>query len=146
MDTSLKVIVRGELFDEKGNLKNSFVTHNLIVNNGFNFLASAWGNNTRPAPMNLIAVGSGNTSPTAYDTSLVQEVLKKRGEFSYQQNTKYLTLGVTLGAGEATGDLREAGIFNSEGTMFDRVTFPTISKGALDTFRFSFTLMFSEDV
>lgn len=144
--TDIKVIVTGELLDEEGNLKQKFVKHNLITNAGYNFIANCFGATTRPSPMEYIAIGSGTTAPALTQTALISQVLRKSATFSHATNATSFTLSTTFYAGEATGSLTEAGIFNasSGGTMFDRVTFPVINKQALDVVVITFTITFTE--
>ena len=144
MLSNISVIVTGELFDEDGNLKQKFVKHNLITNAGYDFLASCFGNYTRPAPMRYIAVGTGSTPPSLSDTELGFELARKDTTFDYAYGNTHLTIGITLLPGEGVGTLTEAGIFNSDNVLFDRVTFPVINKGDLDTYVLSFNIYFSE--
>jgi len=48
-------------------------------------------------------------------------------------------------AGDATGAITEAGVFNasSSGTMFDRVVFPVVNKGSDDSLTAVFTFTMS---
>lgn len=144
MNANIKVVVTGELLDENGNLKQKFVKHNLITNSGYDFLANCFGNSTRPSPMKYIAVGTGTTAPALTDTKLKSELIRKTGDFSHGTGSKYLTLGISLLPNEGTGALTEAGIFNADNVLFDRLTFPVINKGALDTYRISFNVYFTE--
>lgn len=145
-NTGLNVIVTGKLYDKDGNLKQMFVKHNLITDAGFKFLVDCMANETRPAAMRYIAVGSGTASPASGNTALGAEMLRKKCNYSYASPNKYFSYNVTFNAGEATGAITEAGIFNasSGGTLFDRVTFPVINKGALDIYNIDFTLTFRE--
>lgn len=145
MLSNISVIVTGQLFDESGNLKQKFVKHNLITNAGYDFLANCFGSYTRPAPMRYIAVGTGVTSPSLTDTSLNAELTRKETTFDYAYGNSFLTVGITLLPGEGVGALTEAGIINSDGVLFDRVTFPVINKGDLDTYVLSFNLYFVEE-
>ena len=144
--SSIKVIVIGELLDNKGNLKQKFIKHNLITNVGYDFLCNCFANATRPDPMEYIAVGTGTTAPALTDTTLVAEIERLKAGYSHTSADKFLTLSATFGAGVATGALTEAGIFNAAtgGIMFDRVTYPVINKEELDTYIISFTLLFNE--
>lgn len=146
INTNIKVIVTGELFDSEGNLKCKFVKHNLITSAGYNFLADCMCNTTRPSPLKYIAFGSGTTEPKLSDTALASERVRKQCDYSHLAGSTYLALGVTLGAGEATGKLTEAGLFNasSGGVLFDRVVFPEMNKEELDSYRVSFTINFKE--
>lgn len=143
METNIKVVVTGELLDSEGNLKQKFVKHNLITKSGYDFLASCFGS-TNPSPMNYIAVGSGSTAPTLNDTKLQNEITRKMGDSAHEVGNTFSSLGVTLLPNEGTGVLTEAGIFNADNVLFDRVTFPATDKGALDTYRVSFKIHFQE--
>ena len=144
MLSNISVIATGELFDEDGNLKQKFVKHNLITNAGYEFIANCFGNPTRPAPMRYIAVGTGVTIPSLTDTALNSEIARKETTFDFVAGNTFLTIGITLMPGEGTGALTEAGIVNSDNVLFDRITFPVINKGDLDTYVLSFNLYFSE--
>lgn len=137
-------MVTGELFDDSGNLKQKFVKHNLITNTGYDFLANCFGSSARPSPMRYIAVGKGTKAPALTDTALQSEIARKETTFDYYSGNTNLTVGMTLLPGEGVGALTEAGIFNDDNVLFDRVTFPVINKGDLDTYVISFTLYFNE--
>ncbi|MCA3188275.1 MAG: hypothetical protein IOB85_02300 [Methylobacterium sp.] len=121
------------------------VKDNLIVNAGFSFIAQSVGLSTgRPGVMSHIAVGTGTTAAAAANTALVTELARKAATFSHTAGTKVFQFEATFNAGEATGAITEAGVFNaaSAGTMLDRVVFAVINKGADDTLtqRFTFTM------
>lgn len=146
MLTNLRVVVKGELFDKDMHLKQVFIKHNLITYAGYKFLAECFGSSVRPDALKYIAVGKGTTSPKLTDTALENELFRKSCDYSYVDNNLFLSLGVTLAQGEATGAITEAGLFNasSGGVMFDRVTFPVINKDDLDTYRISFNITMKE--
>lgn len=148
MGLGMKVIVKGELYDKDMQLKQSFIKHNLITNAGYKFLAQCIGDSTRPAKLSHIAVGTGTNAPSLTNTTLQKELFRKSCDYSYADGNSFLSLGVTLVPGEATGAITEAGIFNasSAGVLFDRVTFPVINKDILDTYRISFTIIMEEVV
>jgi hypothetical protein len=121
------------------------VKDNLIVNAGFSFIAQSVGLSTgRPGVMSHIAVGTGTTAAAAANTTLVTELTRKAATFSHTAGTKVFQFEAIFNAGEATGAITEAGVFNaaSAGTMLDRVVFAVINKGADDTLtqRFTFTM------
>ena len=142
----LNVIVTGKLYDKDGNLKQMFVKHNLITNSGYEFLVNCLANETRPSAMRYIAVGKGTASPSSSNTALGSELFRKKCTYSYVSPNKFFSYNATFNAGEATGAITEAGLLNasSGGTLFDRVTFPVINKGALDIYNIDFTITFSE--
>ena len=121
------------------------VKDNLIVDTGFSFIAQSVGLAAgRPNVMSHIGVGTGTTASATGNTALVTEIARKAATFSHTTGTKTFQFEATFNAGEATGAITEAGVFNAStsGTLFDRVVFAVINKGADDTLtqRFTFTM------
>lgn len=118
---------------------------NIIVDVGFDFIADAIGKSaTRPAVMGYTAIGTGTTAAASGQTALVTEIDRNAATYAHTAGTKVFTLTSSFPAGDGTGALTEAGIFNaaSVGTMFDRVVFPVVNKGVDDSLTtvFTFTL------
>lgn len=118
---------------------------NIIVNGGFDFICDALAaSSNRPAVMGYIGLGTGTAAPAATNVALGTQLLRKAATYAHTVGTKVFTLSAAFAAGEATGAITEAGVFNaaSNGTMLDRVTFSVINKGADDTLtaQFQFTL------
>lgn len=136
-------VLKGELIHADGTVEK-VERHNLIVNGGFDFICNAMAGSSQPAAMKYVAVGTGTTAAAAAQTSLVTELTRKQATYSHTTGTKVFTLSAAFAAGEATGAITEAGVFNaaSGGTMLDRVVFAVINKGANDRFTatFEFTL------
>jgi len=137
--------VESVLIGPDGAVKDVRVKHNMIVNGGFDFLAdAAFKSASRPAVMSHIAVGSASDATSSAGIALQTEITRKALTYSHTAGTKTFTAEVTFNPGEATGEITEAGIFNSSsvGTMLDRVVFAVINKGAADTLtqRFTFTM------
>lgn len=117
---------------------------NLIVDTGFQLIADCLGNSgSRPNVISHIGVGTGTTAAAAGQTALITQVTRVAGTYSY--NTKVITFTADFAAGTGTGALTEAGVFNavSAGIMLNRVVFPVINKGALDTMSVTFTFTLS---
>lgn len=119
--------------------------NNLIVSGGKDFIADSIGKSaSRPGVMSHIAVGTGTTAPGGAQTALVTELFRQSATYAHTTGNSTFTFETTYAAGDATGAITEAGIFNasSSGTMLNRVTFSVINKGADDTLtqRFTFTL------
>ncbi|MDR3565593.1 MAG: hypothetical protein P4N59_29715 [Negativicutes bacterium] len=118
---------------------------NIIVNSGFDFICAQVAG-APAAVMQAIALGTGNSSPVASQTTLATELARQAATYAHTNGTQTFTLSSTFGPGVATGAITEAGVFNStsasSGTMLDRVTFSVINKGASDTLtaQFQFTL------
>jgi len=83
-----------------------------------------------------MAIGGSATSPAASDTSLGSE-LGRVGLTSTSVSANTLTYLGTFSPGTGTGTVKEAGIFNAQGsgagTMLCRTTFADINKGASDS-------------
>lgn len=141
--------VKGEvvitLTDENGNLKARQEINNLVVNTGKAFIASRMVG-TALGVMSHMALGSGTTAPALTDTAL--ESLLGTREILDSATTPASGVVIytsTFEAGDATGAVTEAGIFNAatSGTMLCRTTFGVINKGASDTMSVTWTITVS---
>lgn len=119
---------------------------NIIVNVGFDFIADAIGKSaSRPGVMGFIALGTGTTAAAAGQTALVTEIDRNAATYAHTAGTKTFTFTAEFAAGDATGAITEAGVFNasSSGIMLDRVVFPVVNKGADDSLTAVFTFTMS---
>lgn len=132
------------LKDKDGNIKDQRNVKNLVVNTGLGYIASRIKDATA-TPMTHMAVGSGTTAPSANDTDL-QSILGSREVLDSTDVTgANVAFSCGFEAGEGTGAITEAGLFNSAtgGTMLCRTTFPVINKGASDTLSIVWTVTIS---
>lgn len=136
MQDNLKL--RGDVFitvkDKDGQVKEQRHEKNLIVSSGLNFICSRMKDTTDDA-MSHMALGSGATAAAAGDTDL-GSLLGAREELDSTTVTdNTITYVSSFEAGDGTGAVTEAGIFNAAaaGTMLCRVVFPVINKAADDT-------------
>lgn len=118
------------------------VKHNMIVDSGFDFICEAVGGATQPKPVNKIQVGSGTSDTTADMTALEAKIAEGEASYNHTIGTKVFSLSSHFAAGEATGAITEAGVFNADGVMLDRVTFKVANIDEDDeiTVNFQFTL------
>jgi hypothetical protein len=132
MKISTEIPVRGDVQIFKDG-KLLLEKKNLIVTVGKTFLADAFLGAAGNA-FNYVGVGTGTASPAITDTALSAEIARVAFT-SVTQVDNVITTSTAFTAGVATGTWAEAGIFNdsSAGTLFSRVTFSSISKGALDS-------------
>jgi hypothetical protein len=126
------------LTDENGNIKQQD-EHNLVVNAGLAYIASRM-RDASAGVMSHMAIGSGTSAAAAADTELGSQLSTRVGLDSTTIVTTSATgdsvqYVATFDAGQSTGAVTEAGIFNnaSAGTMLCRTVFPVINKGELDT-------------
>ena len=142
-ETVIKVkgLVTAILRDEHGRVKaRRKAVANLIVTNGKNGITDqllASPTITKPTHM---GIGTGITAPAAGDTALQTEV-GTRQTINKSRNNNTLTSVATFAAGNGTGAITEAGIFTAvtAGTLYSRVTFSVINKGANDSLELTWT-------
>lgn len=118
------------------------IKHNMIVNSGFDLICEAIGGTTQPKSVSKIQVGSGTSDTTADMTALEAKIAEGEAVYSHTTGTKVFSLSSHFAAGEATGAITEAGVFNADGVMLDRVTFKVANIDEDDeiTVNFQFTL------
>ena len=129
------------LKDQNGAIKERRVEKNLIVNNGnFGVAAQLLATPAYGVPTHL-GIGTGATAPAAGDTALGTETGTRVAFSSKTRATNVVTMVGTFAAGNGTAAITEAGIFNasSSGSMYSRVTFSVINKGAADSLQLTWT-------
>ena len=131
MTGKLEIFKNGELVRE---------IDNLVVTVGKNFVASRMVG-VASNVMSHMAVGTGATAPAIGDTTLQTE-LNRQGLGSSSAAGAVASYSATFAAGQGTGALTEAGIFNasSAGVMLCRTTFATVNKGASDAITINWTV------
>lgn len=136
-----------ELRGPDGQIKDTREVDNLVVNTGLAFIASRMVG-TSAAVMSHMALGSSSTAAAAGQTD-VQSILGSRKALSSTTivgaNSNQVQYVAAFTAGEATGAVVEAGIFNaaSAGTMLCRTTFAVVNKDANDTMTVTWTVTIS---
>lgn len=136
-----------ELRGPDGQIKDTREVDNLVVNAGLAFIASRM-TGASAAVMSHMALGSSSTAAAAGQTD-VQSILGSRKALSSTTivgaNSNQVQYVAAFNAGEATGAVVEAGIFNaaSAGTMLCRTTFAVVNKDAGDTMTVTWTVTIS---
>ena len=128
------------LRDKDGNVKDERNIKNLIVNTGLNFICDRMKNDE--TAMTHMALGSGSTAAAAGDTSLGSQLGSREALDSDTVSSNTITYTSSFEAGDATGSVTEAGIFNaaSGGTMLCRTVFAVVNKGADDSLSVTWTI------
>ena len=131
------------LVDQMGLGKEEQYFDNLVVTAGKGYIASRMKDATATA-MSHMAIGTGTTAAAANQTTLVTEA-NRQALTSTTVSGAAVTYSATFGAGNGTGAITEAGLFNasSGGTMLCRTVFSVINKGAADTLTVSWTVTVS---
>ena len=135
------------LKDKAGNVKDEREVKNLVVNKGLEYIASRMKDASKSV-MSHMVLGSGTTAAAASQTDLVtllgsREALDST-TISGSNNEKVVYVSA-FEAGDATGAVTEAGIFNaaSGGDMLCRTVFSVVNKAADDTMSVTWTITLS---
>jgi len=132
------------LKDKDGNVKEERTEKNLVVTTGLNYIASRMKDATATA-MTHMALGSGTTTAAAGQTDIVTLLGAREALDSTTVTANAVAYVSSFEAGDATGAVTEAGIFNAStsGTMLCRVVFSVVNKAADDTMTVTWTITLS---
>lgn len=135
--------VRIEIYGPDGRLKSCDTVPNLVVTVGLQHIADQMSDQGNAA-MTHMAVGTGTTAAAASDTALVTELDRNVLDSTTQSGAGVIYVAAWA-AGDGTGALTEAGIFNqaSGGVMLCRTVFSVKNKGAGDSMTLTWTITFS---
>lgn len=139
-NTSVTGHVHIVLRDENGNVKQEVEKKNLITNNGHNAIADQLLASPSLGVPTHMAVGTGS-GQTAASNALATQLGSREAFTSKTRSNKVVTMVALWGAGESTGAITEAGIFDavSAGNMHAYNSFSVINKGASDTLEITWT-------
>jgi len=128
------------LRDKDGNIKDERLIENLIVDTGLNFICDRMKDDE--TAMTHMALGSGSTAAAAGDTTLGSQLGSREALDSSTVTNNQIVYVSSFEAGDATGAVTEAGIFNasSGGTMLCRTVFSVVNKAADDTLTVNWTI------
>jgi hypothetical protein len=128
------------LRDKNGNIKDERLIENLIVDTGLNFICDRMKDDE--TAMTHMALGSGSTAAAAGDTTLGSQLGSREALDSSTVTNNQIVYVSSFEAGDATGAVTEAGIFNaaSGGTMLCRTVFSVVNKAADDTLTVNWTI------
>jgi hypothetical protein len=135
------------LKDKAGNIKDQREVKNLVVNSGLAYIASRM-TGTSKSVMSHMALGSGTTAAAAGDTDLGTLLGSREALDSTTitgTNNEKVQYVSSFEAGDATGAVTEAGIFNAatSGDMLCRTVFDVVNKQADDTMSVTWTITLS---
>jgi hypothetical protein len=144
---NIKGQIKAEVFGPDGVCKQTLESHNVIVTNGKEFLASYLQSAVAAAAtftMRYIGLGTDSTAEAVGNTALGTEVGRHSGTVSYISGAIY-QVKATFATGSGTGAITEYGLFssNTNGTMMGRVTSAVVNVGASDTLTVTYQLILS---
>lgn len=137
----LRIVVQDEV---TGEIKHDIETTNLVVNTGLNYIASRMVGTAKNV-MSHMAVGSSDTAAAPEDTNVGSILGSRKALTSATATANAVEYQATFAAGEGTGAVKEAGIFNAStsGDMLCRTVFDVINKGASDSMTITWTVTVS---
>lgn len=132
-----------DIFGPNGELKEKAYIPNLVVAVGRAYIASRMKDDSSDA-MSHMAVGTGTVAADAADTTLGTEANRQLLTSTVVADN-VVTYTAQYAAGQGTGALTEAGIFNasSAGTMLCRTVFDVINKASDDSMTITWTVTLS---
>jgi len=145
INSNIKIVgdLRVVLKDSEGKIKEEREINNLVVSTGLAFIASRMKDTTDDA-MSYMGVGTSTTAAAAGDTTLGTEI-DRNALTSTTVSSNTITYVADWAAGDGTGAITEAGLFNaaSSGTMLARTVFDVINKSANDSLSITWTVTLS---
>jgi len=140
-DLKLRGDVAIVLKDKDGNVKDSREIQNLVVSAGLEFICSRMAG-TSAGVMSHMALGSDTTAAAAGQTDLLSILGAREALDSSTASNNTITYVSSFEAGQGTGAVTEAGVFNaaSSGTMLCRTVFAVVNKAADDTMSVTWTI------
>ena len=132
------------LTDKAGIVKEQREVKNLVVDAGLAYIISRM-LNTSKSVMSHMALGSGTTAAAASQTDLGTTLGSREALTSSTitgSNNEKIVYVATFDAGDATGAVAEAGVFNAatSGDMLCRTVFSVVNKQADDTLSVTWTI------
>ena len=117
-------------------------TNNLVVTAGKNWVADRM--NDANTVMTHMALGTAATAAAVGNTTLVTEI-DRNSLTSTTVSTNTIAYSCTWAAGDGTGAITEAGLFDaaSAGDMLARTVFSVVNKGASDSITITWTITIS---
>lgn len=143
LNGNLNIVLR----DASGAIKEERDVNNLVVNAGLAYAISRMVGAAKSV-MSHMAIGSGTTAAAGGQTDLVSILGSRKALTSTTisgTNNEKVVYVASFAAGEGTGAVTEAGIFNagSAGDMLCRTVFAVVNKGADDTLAITWTITLS---
>ena len=132
------------LKDKDGNVKETREVDNLVVNAGLEYIASRMKDASATA-MTHMALGTNSQAAAAGQTALGAQAGSREALDSTTVTSNAVVYVASFEAGDATGNIVEAGLFNasSGGTMLCRTVFGSVAKQADDSMTVTWTVTIS---
>lgn len=137
---SIKGHLQIRLLDKDGKLKKEVSIHNAVKNAGLYGILDQVLASPTLSKVSHMAIGTGTPGATTLGTELDRNALSSK-----TRNNAVLTMVASWAAGDGTGAITEAGLFDDDasGNMWCSSTFDVINKGASDSLQITWTLTIS---
>jgi len=132
------------LRNANGEVKEKREIKNLVVTTGLEFICSRMAG-TSAGVMSHLGLGSSTAAAAAGNTDLGSILGSREALDSSTASANTIQYVASFEAGDATGAVTEAGIFNAAtgGTMLCRTVFPVVNKSSDDTMSVTWLLTLS---
>jgi len=129
------------LKDKNGNVKETREVDNLVVTAGLEYIASRMVD-ADAAVISHMGLGDSSIAANAAQTDLQSLVGSRAALASTTLNGTAVAYVADFGAGDSTGAITEAGLFNAStgGTMLCRTVFDVVNKSADDSLSITWTV------
>jgi hypothetical protein len=140
MNGEVSIVVTGS----DGAVKQELVVPNLVVTVGKKYIAARMSDTPADA-MSHMAIGAGTTAPDVSDTVMESNLHRSVLTSITAVDSVVVTAVATFAAGDGTGAVTEAAIFNaaSGGTMLCHTTFPVVNKEVGDSISITWAITVS---
>lgn len=137
---ALRGHITAVLRDGDGRVKQTVETDNLITTVGRNAIVERLDSSPATGQPTHMAIGTGTNAAAAGDTALQTE-LDRNALTSNTSSANVLTMVGDWAAGDGTGAITEAGVFNAASgpSLYARAVFSVINKAAGDTLQITWT-------
>lgn len=149
-NTYVKGNVHIKVLDKNKKVKEEKEIKNLVVDTGIEYIRDRMVDVIQPV-MSHMAAGSNQTLQSSENLTLGDELGRVALDLPPEKvGIDKIVYKASFPPGEATGPLREIGIFNDDndpnsGTMLCRTTFDVVNKGEEDTILINWTIFLFSD-
>jgi hypothetical protein len=143
----VKITGRVSMYLIRDGVKETIEVPNQVVSFGLNWIAARMLSSPPGAVITHAGVGASNAATTQNMVNLVSPIGSRKPLTGSTRTGNKLTFSASFNQNEGTGAIQESGLFHDIGgaTLCARTTFPTVNKGANDTYGFDWEITIGAD-